>query len=362
MKTAAERRAALMRLIETEGVTRVNPGLLQPADPFFDLAGEEFGRRLLLTTARDGVEYCLRPEFTIPIAADYIKQGLVGTPMAYTYLGMIFRQRQSGPAEIEQAGLEMLGQPDADQALDQVLTFARWSLAIYGVHAPSIRLGGVGLFESFLAAADMTDAWRRRLRSRFGHPEAMAQLLDRLSNPETDAADATPDSREALIEIVTEAMIAGGLSPHVGRTPEEVADRYIEKQALAAANMPKQTISLLKTYLSIAGRASSALDRISALTNAYGLDLEAELTVLRRHAAALSALSPKAEVQFDASFAPRLEYYTGIVFEIRGKGGGVLASGGEYDRLMERLGVTVPVSASGCAIWVDRLERETQYK
>ena len=41
-----------------------------------------------------------------------------------------------------------------------------------------------------------------------------------------------------------------------------------------------------------------------------------------------------------------------------GSDGEILASGGEYDRMLERLGAPEPVSASGCALWVDRLERE----
>jgi len=79
---------------------------------------------------------------------------------------------------------------------------------------------------------------------------------------------------------------------------------------------------------------------------------------VRRIAAALAALSPSADVIFDASFSPRLDYYTGIVFEMTGVDGEVLASGGEYDRMLERLGADEPVTASGCALWVDRLERE----
>ena len=43
---------------------------------------------------------------------------------------------------------------------------------------------------------------------------------------------------------------------------------------------------------------------------------------------------------------------------MRGAGGAVLASGGQYDRLLERLGATAPIAASGCALWVDRLEAE----
>lgn len=93
-------------------------------------------------------------------------------PSAFTYLGPIFRQLNSTPVEFEQAGLELLGQPDLDQALDQVLTFARWALAIFDITTPNVRFGGVGLFEAFLEAASVPTAWRSRIRHRFGHPEA----------------------------------------------------------------------------------------------------------------------------------------------------------------------------------------------
>ena len=116
---------------------RVAPPLLLPAGPYLDLAGEEFGRQLLLTTANNGIDYCLRPDFTLPIATSYLDDGMLGVPGAFTYLGPIFRQEDGVPVEFEQAGLELLGQPDASAALDQVLTFARWALAIYDVTAPS---------------------------------------------------------------------------------------------------------------------------------------------------------------------------------------------------------------------------------
>ena len=192
VKSASERYAALVRLVESRTVTRSQPPLLLPAGPYFDLAGEEFGRNLLLTTTNNGVEYCLRPDFTLPIAQDYIEEGMIGTPSAFTYLGPIFRQERSTPVEFEQAGLELLGQHDSDQALDQVLTFARWALAIYDITAPNVRLGGVGLFESFLEAADVPAAWRSRIRHRFGHPEALERLMERLTKPEerTSAPDA----------------------------------------------------------------------------------------------------------------------------------------------------------------------------
>jgi len=358
VKTASERYASLVRLVESRTVTRVNPPLLLPAGPYFDLAGEEFGRNLLLTTANNGIEYCLRPDFTLPIAQGYLEDGLVGVPAAYTYLGTIFRQVDSMPVEHEQAGLELLGQPDADSALDQVLTFARWALAIYDITAPNVRLGGVGLFEAFLEAAEVPEAWRARIRHRFGHPEALGRLMDRLTNPPERAGVVAPDGRETVIEIVTDAMLSAGLSLIGSRTPEEIADRYLEKQALDAAPIPERTVKLLQEYLSISDSAQRALDTIGMLCRDHGFDFEEPLFQVRNHAAALKALSPNADVIFDASFSPRLDYYTGIVFEMTGREGEVLASGGEYDRLLDRLGATQPITASGCALWTERLERE----
>lgn len=357
-RTPSERRGAMIRLVESKTVQRVAPPLLLPASPYLDLAGEEFGRKLLLTTANNGIEYCLRPDFTLPIAQSYLADGNFGVPGAFTYLGPIFRQENGAPVEDEQAGLELLGQPDADSALDQVLTFARWALAIYDVTAPNVRIGGVGLFESFLAAMGISPQWQQRIRHRFGHPTAMAHLMARLTSPNERPIGAAPDAIETIIEIITDNMMSAGLSLIGSRHPDEIAERYLEKQALDAVPIPVERIQLLVDYLAVTDHATTALDRIRQMSSQAGLDLEEPLDKVRSHVAALAALSPKAEVIFDASFSPRLDYYTGVVFEMTGEDGAILASGGEYDRLLDRLGATEPITASGCALWTDRLEAE----
>jgi ATP phosphoribosyltransferase regulatory subunit len=350
--TAAQRRKALSALVEARGVTRVTPPLLLPANPYFDLAGEEFGRRLLLTTGNDGEEYCLRPDFTLPIVADYLKSD-AGKPAAFGYLGPIFRQRSKGVIEFDQAGIELLAQTDPDAALDRVLVFARAALDIFGVVNPVVRLGGVALFEALLAALDMPDVWRPRIRNRFGHSEALERLLDRLDTPSVATLE-NPD-RAALVNDVTEQMVVAGLSLTEGRGPEEIVDRFIEQQALDAAHVPAETLALLRRYLAISGEAGPALDAVERLANDAGIVLSEPLASLRRH---IEAFGPDAPVTFEAGFSPRLDYYTGIVFEMTGQGGHVLASGGQYDRLLERLGARSSIAAAGCAVWCDRLERE----
>jgi ATP phosphoribosyltransferase regulatory subunit len=117
-------------------------------------------------------------------------------------------------------------------------------------------------------------------------------------------------------------------------------------------------VALLVDYLSVVDSPGRAFDSIWKMTKEAGIDIEEPLMTVRNHAAALTALSPKAEVLFDASFSPRLDYYTGVVFEMQAAAGAVLVSGGQYDRLLQRLGAAQPVTAAGCAVWIDRLEEE----
>jgi hypothetical protein len=82
--------------------------VIQPADPFLDMAGEDLRRRIFLTESETGETLCLRPEFTIPVCLDHIANR-AGTPRRYAYLGEVFRQRREGGAEFFQAGIEDLG-------------------------------------------------------------------------------------------------------------------------------------------------------------------------------------------------------------------------------------------------------------
>ena len=359
MGAPASRREALKALVSAPGVSVSAPPILVPPAAYFDLAGEQFGARMILTQGTDGTDYCLRPDFTLPIAIDHIASG-AATPAAYGYLGPVFRQRADGPAEFDQAGMELLALPNADAALEKIIGFARETLAIFSPIAISVRVGDIDLFEALLAACDMPDVWRPRLRARFGHPEAMAALLDRLADPHTPVAGPAGMAQADITDWVRELMLTNGLSLTESRSPEEIAQRYIEKQALEAAHVPAPTIELLRTYLAISGAADAALDTISALAEKTGLPLGAALQTARGRAAQLQQGLGIKTLTFDAAFSPRLDYYTGITFEVTGQGGAVLVSGGQYDRLLRRLGAAHDIPAVGCAVWVERLEQEVR--
>ncbi len=362
MSEANENRNKLVELIKQKATLSDVPMLL-PANPFFDLAGEEFGRRLLLTSGVNDVEYCLRPEFTLPIATEFLASKKPSDNISYTsanigYIGKIFRQRANGPSEFLQAGIEFLGQEDRNEILEQMFDFVLSATKVYNIK-PQILLGSVEIFESILEQINIAKVWIPRIRHRFGHADAMSRLLERLSDPHGagtgGSTGSLPWKEDELIGVISDQMIAAGLSLTGSRTPEEIANRYFEKQQLNASTVPSEIIGFLQNYLNINGEANSALEQINILANDFGLDLQAPLNRLLDQIALLKHEHGMSEILFDASFSPALDYYTGIVFEAK-REGKTLASGGEYNRLLERLGAATQINATGCSLWIDRLE------
>src|SRR5262245_62571118 len=81
------RAEALLASYERAGYARVAPALLQPAEPFLDLSGEDIRKRMFLTADPEGRELCLRPDLTIPVSRDYLASRIAGRPQGFCYLG-----------------------------------------------------------------------------------------------------------------------------------------------------------------------------------------------------------------------------------------------------------------------------------
>src|ERR1700759_3843982 len=115
---------ALLLSFAQAGYSRAEPGILQPAEPFLDLSGEDIRKSLYLTTDAGGEELCLRPDLTIPVARDYLRSSQVGQPAGFSYLGPVFRYRWGRPSEFLQAGVESFGRADRAPADAQMLALA----------------------------------------------------------------------------------------------------------------------------------------------------------------------------------------------------------------------------------------------
>src|SRR5215467_1708082 len=173
------RAEALLASFTRAGYTRVAPAILQPAEPFLDLSGEDIRKRMYLTTDPRGRELCLRPDLTIPVSRDYLASPAAGKPRGFCYLGPVFRHRDEGGGEFLQAGIESFGRPDTAAADAEMLALGLDATAHYGLGAPDIRMGDVALFSALVAALDLAPAWKRRLIKDFNHKTSLAHDLDR---------------------------------------------------------------------------------------------------------------------------------------------------------------------------------------
>ncbi|MER8474638.1 ATP phosphoribosyltransferase regulatory subunit [Mesorhizobium sp. M1163] len=348
----------------------VEVAVLQPADPFLDMAGEDLRRRIFLTESETGQTLCLRPEFTIPVCLDHIASQ-AGTPRRYSYLGEVFRQRREGGNEFFQAGIEDLGDRDTAAADARSLADAHalLSLVLPGREL-AVTLGDQTIFEAVLAALGLPRGWRMRLARAFGSAPMLEAALADLANPPRNsqiagavAALVLDGDLEALSAHIGGGMEEAGLSATAGRSPSEIARRLIEKAELRSVRLSNEAFAALKGFLAIDVPLDSAAGALASFAADAGLSLGAALENFSARAAAIESLGlPMSEIRYDAAFGRPLDYYTGLVFEIAAQGGErPLAGGGRYDRLLTLLGAKTPIPGVGFSVWLDRIEalRET---
>lgn len=360
----------IARLFAARNTHAVEVAVLQPADPFLDMAGEDLRRRIFLTESETGQTLCLRPEFTIPVCLDHIASQ-AGTPRRYSYLGEVFRQRREGGNEFFQAGIEDLGDRDTAAADARSLADAHalLSLVLPGREL-AVTLGDQTIFEAVLAALGLPRGWRMRLARAFGSALMLEAALADLANPPRNsqlagavAALVLDGDLDALSAHVAGGMEQAGLSATVGRSPSEIARRLIEKAELRSVRLSNEAFAALKGFLAIDVPLDSAAGALERFAADAGLSLGAALENFAARAAAIESLGlPMSEISYDAAFGRPLDYYTGLVFEIAAQDGDrPLAGGGRYDRLLTLLGAKTPIPGVGFSVWLDRIEalRET---
>jgi len=368
-KTPADpdpRAETLVSAYERSGYARAFPAILQPAEPFLDLSGEDIRSRMFLTQGRSGEELCLRPDFTIPVSRDYLASAAAGQPQGYCYLGPVFRDRGSLPGEFLHAGIESFGRTDKAAADAELLTLGLAATAHFGRKAPEIRIGDVGLFAGLISALDLAPAWKRRLIKDFNRKASLAHDLDRLTlgtangKPEYQgvlAALAGSDPKAARA-LVADLLSIAGITTVGGRSVGEIADRFLEQSTLgASATLPRDTRTLIERFLGIAGDPKDAAGAMRKLASEGKLSLNAALDLFEARNAQLQKRGVElSRIAFSSAFGRGMDYYTGFVFELTdGASSEPLVAGGRYDDLMTRLGSPSPIPAVGFSIWIDRL-------
>ena len=359
---------ALIASYERTGYGRVDPAILQPAEPFLDLSGEDIRRRMYLTTDANGAELCLRPDFTIAVSRDYLASTEAGKAAAFCYLGPVFRQQDGGAGELIQAGVESFGRKDIAAADAEIFALALEATSLYGIDAPDIRMGDVGLFIALVDALKIAPVWKRRLIKDFNRAGRLTQDLDMLMRQSAQSrteyagvlAALTNSDPAAARALVTDLLSIAGITAVGGRTVGEIADRFLEQATLnEGSGLPQEIRAQIERFLGITGDPDNSLAALRALARDAKLDINAALDLFESRTGFLAARGVDVgRIKFSTRFGTSLDYYTGFEFRLhdpQGRSELPLAAGGRYDNLMTRLGSKAQIPAVGLGIWVEHI-------
>jgi ATP phosphoribosyltransferase regulatory subunit len=364
--TSAACADALLLSFAQAGYSLAEPAILQRAEPFLDLSGEDIRKSLYLTTDLGGDELCLRPDLTIPVARNYLASGQAGKPAGFSYLGPVFRYRGGRPSEFLQAGIESFGRQDRPAADAEMLALALEATRTFGLTDIEIRTGDVALFTALIDALNLYPVWRRRLIKDFNRKISLEQDLERLTLATASSrneyegvlAALAGSDRKAALALVTDLLTIAGTTNVGGRTVVEIADRFLEQSTLKSGALPRDALGLIKRFLAISGDPTDSIARLRALAADAKLDIHAAIDAFESRIRFMTArgIDP-ASTRFSTSFGRGLDYYTGFEFELhaRSNGGEPLVAGGRYDGLMTRLGAVEPIPAVGFSIWIETL-------
>ena len=250
---------------------------------------------------RNGHVVAMKPDTTISIArlvASRMRKAPL--PLRFYYLSHAFRYEEAlagRQREIYQAGVELLGSKSA-LADAEVIALAIESAKECDLKDFRVSLGNVEIFHSLMDELDLPKFKVRAIKKAVENKDFV------LLNEQLDSKDISNEERERIVQLLS---LQGG--------------QEILSEALEILDSQK---------------ARLALDNLSKV---YGT---------------LQHYGVHNYVTIDLGLLPKLDYYTGVVFELYTLEVGIpISSGGRYDCLTGYFGYELP--ATGFALSIDRM-------
>ncbi len=342
--------------LSSKGYESIETPIIEDAELFVRKSGGEFVSRMYTFTDPGGRRVSLRPEFTSSVIRHFIQErDSLNLPVRVQYGGPVYRYEQaSGGAyrQFTQVGAELIGA--AGVAADAELLSTAWAgLEAAGVKKHVVRLGHIGVLQSFLSEFDLSEPAKLFVIGN----------VDRLKNGKADRAvlveqaravgllasegtpgHAPPDGADytSAKKFIQTVLSSGAASPVGRRTSEEIVERLLQKAG--QSSQPDR----LEEALNVAGK-------LARLSGVPGDVLKHARTIAAENARANEALDEleglfvalesdwvdRARVELDLGLARGLSYYTGVIFDFVHAVDGqqiVLGGGGRYDALVRALG------------------------
>ena len=364
--------ASIREFFINKGYAFCNPAMTIPADIVMNFMGEDVRNRLLFTSSPSGDELCLRPDFTLPLAISYINNELQANKFVYD--GYAFRfpsinEKTRYCPEFRQIGIENFGDKNKIDAEGDVISQAYEILSSFYDDHLEIKISDISMFYQLLDHLKIDTNLFNRIRRLYWRGLTATEIKDSIkkiintrfeTKPRLDLIDEYKNNNLSSIALIQKLTGSDDLSIFSGRHPDDIVKRYIDKSELSNDNVINDTlIEQITEFLSIKGDISTIIQLLDNFQKKYHIDfvegienLENRVKILKKNQIAMDI------IEFNATLSRKVEYYTGLIFEIRMKNKNKnepIAIGGRYDKIFEQLGSKDPIPAVGCSIYIDRL-------
>ena len=184
--------------------------------------------------------------------------------------------------------------------------------------------------------------WKLRLSRHFWREKYFESLLRRLeTNSDIDPLVVEVDKRRYIkMKSENKSQIIGGrkISEILNRFNNKIRDprRFAEG---------KKTASIIREYLKISCSINVAKNKLNNFFSKHKIKIN-----LKDEFFPIKNKLTKNKIIFSTNFGRELEYYTGMVFNIKNRTNTNLIQGGRYDNLLSNLGAKKKIPAVGAAI------------
>ncbi len=333
----------ILRAVKSRGYKYIELEAVIDADQIIQRSGESFRQYMFSFQDSNGNEMCLRPDLTIASCLRYLKNKTKIKEKIF-YSGQAFRKikDQKGKIIRNQIGYEIIGSKSIRQDDYEIIQTSLKTVKKIKKTKLKVEIGNIKLFNLLLNKLKLPKRWKLRLSRHFWRKKYFESLLKRLeTNSDIDPLTVEVDKKRY------KKMKSGNQNQLIaGRKVSEILNRFNNKikdpRKFAEG---KKTSSIIREYLKISCPINYSRKKLGNFFSKHKIkiDLKDEFFPIKNKL-------DKNKIIFSTNYGRELEYYTGMVFNIKDQSNVNLIQGGRYDNLLSNLGSKRKIPAVGAAI------------
>tara|TARA_Y100001970_G_scaffold198080_1_gene240994 strand:- start:150 stop:1199 length:1050 start_codon:yes stop_codon:yes gene_type:complete len=333
----------ILKAVRSRGYKYIELDAVIGADQIIQRSGENFRQYMFSFQDLSGNEMCLRPDLTIVSCLRYLKNKSK-TKEKIFYSGQAFRKIEDLDGKIirNQIGYEIIGSKNSKQDDNEIIQTSIKTIQKIKKTKLKIEIGNIKLFNLLLDKLKLPKRWKLRLSRHFWREKYFESLLKRLeTNSDIDPIAVEVDKKRyrKMKSENQNKMISG-------RKISEILNRFNNKiKDPRKFSEGRKTALIIREYLKISCPINLARNQLNSffLRHKIRIDVKDEFFPLKNKL-------DKNKIIFSTNFGRELEYYTGMVFNIKNQFNAKLIQGGRYDNLLSNLGAKRKIPAVGAAI------------